>query len=138
MSRAKKEELLQNVGLENWVLNRFPSQLSGGQLQRVVIAIALSNNPKLLLLDEPTTALDDRSKEIILQLLKKLQEKFNFLTLYVTHDIDSIKDICENIVIIKDGVVIEEGLTKEVLTNSQNSYTKKLIQSVFKNKKFRK
>ncbi len=133
----KKIELLHHVGLETWVLERFPSQLSGGQLQRVVIAIALSNEPKLLLLDEPTTALDDKSKTMILDLLQNLQQKFDFITLYVTHDINSIKDICENIVIIKDGVVIEQGLTQNVLHNPQHHYTKKLIESNFENKTFR-
>lgn len=68
----KKQEVLKLVGLEGFVLNRFPTQLSGGQLQRVVIAIAISQDPKLLLLDEPTTALDTKNKEIILELLENL------------------------------------------------------------------
>jgi len=136
-SQEKKVELLELVGLEHWVLERFPSELSGGQLQRVVIAIALSNKPKLLLLDEPTTALDEQSKQTILNLLTNLQKKFDFITLYVTHDINSIKNICENIVIIKDGLIIEEGLTSEVLTKPQHEYTKQLIESNFENKNFR-
>lgn len=135
---AKKNELLKLVGLEAWILDRFPSELSGGQLQRVVIAIALSNEPKLLLLDEPTTALDKKSKNIILELLKDLQEKFDFITLYVTHDINSIKNICENIVIIKDGYIIEQGKTSEVLNNPKSDYTQKLIKSNFENREFRK
>lgn len=134
---TRKEEVLQLVGLQSWVLNRFPSQLSGGQLQRVVIAIALSTMPKLLLLDEPTTALDEQSKQTILNLLAQLQEQFNFLTLYVTHDINSIKNICKNIVIIKDGIIIEQGLTQEILKNPQHSYTKQLIASNFENRAFR-
>lgn len=136
-SMEKKIELLQLVGLETWVLERFPSELSGGQLQRIVIAIALSNHPKLLLLDEPTTALDEKSKKTILNLLSTLQQKFDFITLYVTHDINSIKNICENIVIIKDGLVIEKGLTLEVLKNPKHEYTKQLIESNFENKNFR-
>ena len=133
----KKIHLLNIVGLQPWILSRFPSQLSGGQLQRVVIAIALSNEPKLLLLDEPTTALDENSKKVILELLKELQKEFSFITLYVTHDINSIKDICQNIVIIKNGLIVEDGLTNEVLKNPKNEYTKKLIESNFENKKFR-
>ena len=134
---TRKEEVLELVGLEKWVLNRFPSQLSGGQLQRVVIAIAISHMPKLLLLDEPTTALDEQSKQTILELLAQLQSQFDFLTLYVTHDIYSIKNICKNIVIIKDGLIMEEGLTQTVLNNPQQDYTKKLIASNFKNRAFR-
>ncbi len=135
---SKMKELLELVGLESWVLKRFPSQLSGGQLQRVVIAIALSNSPKLLLLDEPTTALDENSKNKILQLLKELQNRLNFLTLYVTHDINSIKEICDDIIIIKEGTIIETGLTKAVLENPKDTYTKQLVAANFENKEFRK
>lgn len=135
--KEKKEELFKLVGLDTKFLNRFPSELSGGQLQRVVIAIALSNEIKFLLLDEPTTALDENSKKTILELIYKLQKELNILTLFVTHDINSIKNICENIVIIKDGVIIEEGTTNEVLNNPQSFYTKELINSTFENKDFR-
>ncbi len=134
----KKKELFQIVGLEEKFLERFPSQLSGGQLQRVVIAIALSNDIKLLLLDEPTTALDEKSKQIVLDLIKKLQDELNILILFVTHDINSIRDICKNIVIIKDGTVIEKGKTIEILSLPKTEYTKALINSTFENKEFRK
>lgn len=134
----KKVELMKIVGLEEKFLDRFPSELSGGQLQRVVIAIALSNEIKLLLLDEPTTALDEASKKIVLDLIHKLQEELNILILFVTHDINSIKTICKNIVIIKNGEVIEEGKTSNVLENPQTLYTKELINSTFENKEFRK
>jgi peptide/nickel transport system ATP-binding protein len=134
----KKKELFKIVGLEEKFLERFPSQLSGGQLQRVVIAIALSNDIKLLLLDEPTTALDEKSKQIVLDLIKKLQDELNILILFVTHDINSIKDICKNIVIIKDGAVIEKGKTNEILSLPKTNYTKTLINSTFENKEFRK
>jgi peptide/nickel transport system ATP-binding protein len=136
-SDEKKKKLLSLVGLDDFVLDRFPSQLSGGQLQRIVIAIALSNDIKLLLLDEPTTALDEESKKTIIELIKNLSKDFNILVLFVTHDINSIKDICEEIVIIKDGVVIETGNTYEVLNKPKSEYTKRLIDSTFKNKEFR-
>ncbi len=134
----KKNKLLKLVGLDNYILNRFPSQLSGGQLQRVVIAIILSNDIKLLILDEPTTALDEESKKIILNLINNLIKKLDILILFVTHDIDSIKNICNKIVIIKDGKVVERGNTLDILQNPKESYTKELINSTFKNKEFRK
>ncbi|WP_419774125.1 ATP-binding cassette domain-containing protein [Halarcobacter sp.] len=136
--QKRKEELLNLVGLDTSLLNRFPKELSGGQLQRVVIAIALSNDAKLLLLDEPTTALDETSKETILNLIKDISTKLDLLILFVTHDIESIKDLCEELIIIKNGSIIEQGLTKDILSNPKEDYTKKLINSTFKNKEFRK
>jgi len=134
----KKIKLLKLVDLDEKLLNRFPKELSGGQLQRVVIAIALSNDIKLLLLDEPTTALDDNSKTTILNLIKKVTKELKLLMLFVTHDIDSIKNLCENIIILKNGNIIEKGLTQDVLINPSSNYTKELINSTFKNKEFRK
>lgn len=136
-SQEKKIEVLNLVDLDSSVLNKFPNQLSGGQIQRVVIAIALSKDVKLLLLDEPTTALDNENKQNIINLIKELKVKLDILILFVTHDIESIRSICENIVIIKNGEIIEKGLTNEILDNPQNEYTKILINSTFKNKKFR-
>ena len=136
-SDKKKLELFTLVGLDKELLERFPPELSGGQLQRVVIAIALENSPKLILLDEPTTALDNKSKDLILSLLKSLQEKDKFMMLFVTHDIASASELCEEIVVIKDGSVVESGKTSDVLKNPQESYTKILIESNFTNRKFR-
>ncbi len=130
-------ELLKLVNLDESLLKRYPSELSGGQLQRVVIALALSSNPKLLLLDEPTTALDSQIKESILKMIKDLQKKFSFKILYVTHDIDSSKLICEDIAILKDGKIVEYGKTLDVLSSPKEKYTKTLIQSTFKNREFR-
>ncbi len=136
-NKNKKIEMLQLVGLKEFILDRFPSQLSGGQLQRVVIAIVLSTNPKLLLLDEPTTALDTKSKQIILNLLISLQNTMNITMLFVTHDILSTKNLCEKIVILKNGAIVEMGLTDDILNNSQEEYTKQLISSGFNNRNFR-
>ncbi len=135
--KSEKIQSLKLVGLEEFVLYRFPSQLSGGQLQRVVIAIAISQKPKLLLLDEPTTALDTKNKEIILNLLKDLAKNLDLKILYVTHDIYSIKELCEDIIILKNGKIIESGKTDDVLVNPKNKYTIELINSNFINKKFR-
>lgn len=133
----KKEEVFKLLDLPLEILEKYPSQISGGQTQRVVIAIALSRDIKLLLLDEPTTALDFENKTNIINIVKDLKDKLNINILFVTHDIESIKDICDDIVIIKNGYVVEFGKTQEVLNNPQNEYTKKLLNSSFKNKKFR-
>ncbi len=128
---------LSRVELAAEVLTRFPSELSGGQLQRVIIAMALSLEPKLLLLDEPTTALDEESKQTILMLIKELQESFGFDILFVTHDIETIEDLCEDVGIIKNGRIIERGKTKEILYHPKEPYTKELLASGFKQRRFR-
>ena len=136
-NQDKIDQLLNLVELDCSLKNKFPSNLSGGQLQRVVIAIALSNNPKLLLLDEPTTALDDKSKQNILTLIKKLQKQLNFLVIFVTHDIDSIKGFIDNIVILKSGYIVDKGDFDNIIKTPSSSYTKQLIEANFKNREFR-
>ena len=99
--------------------------------------MALSSKPKLLLLDEPTTALDPKNRVIILELLKSLQVELGFKILFVTHDMSSAKNLCENICVIKDGKVVEYGNMKDVLQNPNSEYTKTLIDANFANRKFR-
>ena len=136
-TQEKKVEVLKLVDLDISVLNKFPTQLSGGQIQRVVIAIALSRNIKLLLLDEPTTALDEENKNNIINLINDLKKRLDILILFVTHDITSIKNICDEIIILKNGEIVEKGLTADILSSPKEDYTKKLINSTFKNKQFR-
>lgn len=136
-NEKRKEEVLKLVDLDTWVLDKFPNQLSGGQIQRVIIAIALSKDIKFLLLDEPTTALDIQNRNNIIGLIDQLIKKLNILILFVTHDIESIKTLCEDIIIIKDGCIVEKGKTSEILENPKKPYTKTLINSTFKNKTFR-
>jgi peptide/nickel transport system ATP-binding protein len=131
-------EYISLVGLEKDIFKRFPSELSGGQLQRVIIAMALSIKPKLLLLDEPTTALDKQNKNSILDLIRELQKRDNFDILFVTHDISSVENLCEDIGIIKDGKILEEGSMQEILKNPRNPYTKELLNSGFSKREFRK
>ncbi len=133
----KINNLLKMVELDSVIKERFPSELSGGQLQRIILAIALSHNPKLLLLDEPTTALDSDLKEQILLLVKSLQKASGFKIFFVTHDIGSTPLICNEIAVIKEGNIIEAGKIDDILTNPKNEYTKKLIESNFKNREFR-
>lgn len=134
---SKVEKLFFQVGLDMELLERFPPELSGGQLQRVVIAMALSCNPELILLDEPTTALDPQTRVMILNLLKTLQSEFGFKILFVTHDMSSAKILCEDICVIKDGKVVESGKMQEVLQNPIAEYTKILMDANFANRNFR-
>ena len=136
--KEEQKKLLHIVNIEEESLEKFPMQLSGGQLQRIVIAISLQNNPKLLLLDEPTTALDTNNKKMILNLLKEIQIQLDLKMLFVTHDINSIKGLCEDIVILKDGKICEFGTISNVLSNPTNSYTKNLIESSFTNREYKK
>ena len=99
--------------------------------------MALSSHPKLLLLDEPTTALDPHNREVIIKLLKALQEKMGFKMLFVTHDMKSAGSLCDDICVIKDGRVVERGALKRVIKEPQEEYTKVLISSNFANREFR-
>ncbi len=123
---------MQMVELDEDFLKRYPSELSGGQLQRVIIALALASNPKLLLLDEPTTALDSSTKDSIIDLIIKLREKVGYKILFVTHDVGAARDLTNEIAILKDGIIIEEGRIDEVLNDPKHGYTKELIESNFK------
>jgi len=131
------KKLFEQVDLDLELLHRFPPELSGGQLQRVVIAMALSNKPKLLMLDEPTTALDPETRVLILNLLSELQKEYKFKILFVTHDMNAASSLCEDICVIKDGKVVEYGVMDKILNNPTQEYTKILIEANFANRKFR-
>jgi ABC-type glutathione transport system ATPase component len=134
---SRSIELFNLLGLEESLLERFPPELSGGQLQRVVVAIALGSNPKLLLLDEPTTALDPISKETMIALLRTLQEKIGFKMLFVTHDMGVASALCEDICVLREGRVIEQGLIDMVTHEPKEHYTQSLIEAEFKTREFR-
>lgn len=131
------EELFELVGLDRSLLKRFSPELSGGQLQRVVIAIALSSEPSLLLLDEPTTALDPNTREVIIALLKRLQQELGFKMLFVTHDMHSAQMLCDEICVIKDGRLVESGRMDDVIAEPKDIYTDTLIKANFSNRGFR-
>lgn len=133
MELAKKN--LKLVNLDSNILDRYPSELSGGQLQRVIIAMSLTQELKLLLLDEPTTALDSSNKKIVLDIIKSLQKQMNFKILFVTHDIESIESICEDVAVIYRGEIVERG--SDILHNPKERYTKQLIESNFAKRGFR-
>ncbi|HIQ16011.1 MAG TPA: ABC transporter ATP-binding protein [Leucothrix sp.] len=110
--------------------NDFPHQLSGGQRQRVMIAMALACKPDLLIADEPTTALDVTVQAEILQLMKKLQKDTGMSILFITHDFGVVAQMAHKVGVMQQGKLVEQGVMKEVLTNPQHPYTKKLLAAV--------
>ncbi len=138
VDEEKLKKLFSQVNLDIDLADRFAPELSGGQLQRVVLAMALEQNPKLILLDEPTTALDPETRVLILDLLRGLQKTHGFKMLFVTHDMNSARAICEDICVIKDGRIVESGNMENILNNPQQDYTKTLIDANFANRKFRR
>ena len=136
-SEERARELFDLLGLEWALFDRYPPQLSGGQLQRVIFAMALADDPKLLLLDEPTTALDPHLREEIAALLVRLQEEFGFLTLFVTHDINLAAKICRETLVIREGREVESGSSDQVLGRPRSDYTRMLIEAGFARREFR-
>ncbi|HEX5129657.1 MAG TPA: ABC transporter ATP-binding protein, partial [Usitatibacter sp.] len=109
---------------------RFPHELSGGQRQRVVIAAALAGNPRLMILDEPTTALDKTTETQVLELVKSLRDRFRTALVYVSHDLNVVSEMCDRVLVMLDGAVIEEGPTAQVYRNPREDYTRKLVASI--------
>lgn len=138
LTHERSSELFSLLGLESSLLERYPNELSGGQLQRVVVAMALGSNPKLLLLDEPTTALDENSRIVMIEQLLSLQEVLGFSLLFVTHDMSVAAALCEDICVLQKGKIIESGNLKKVLENPKMPYTYQLIEADFKNREYRK
>lgn len=118
--------LLARVGLQAGYLDRFPHELSGGQLQRVAIARALSVKPSILLADEPTSALDVSVQAQSLKLIAELREELNLTMVLVSHDLAVVGRITDSVIVLKDGVIVEAGNTASVLLLPQHSYTKTL------------
>src|SRR5699024_4561274 len=112
------------------VFYKYPFQLSGGMRQRVVIGLAMSSPPKLLIADEPTTALDVTVQEEILKLMKNLSETKNTSIMLITHDLGVIANTCHRIYVMYGGKVVEQGTTKEVLYKPKHPYTQGLIESI--------
>ena len=135
---SKAKELFEMLDLEWRIFNEYPPNLSGGQLQRVIFAIALANEPKLLLLDEPTTALDVKLRDEVVEILKSLQQKLNFYMLFVTHEINLASKFCDYMVVLKSGKVVEAGSVEQIINRPKEAYTKLLIESNFENREFRK
>jgi len=116
------------LGLE--LLERFPHQLSGGQKARVGIARAIACRPKLLVLDEPTAALDVSVQAVILQLLDRLRREDGLAFLFVSHDLNVVRMMCERTIVLRDGLMVEEGASERVFRAPRMDYTKALVAAV--------
>lgn len=130
-AREKAIELFKEVELPDAAAayDKFPHELSGGQKQRVMIAMALACNPHVLIADEPTTALDVTVQSVILDLLSRLQKERNLGILFISHDLEVVKDIADEVIVMRLGDVVEQGECKKVFSNPQHEYTKELIAS---------
>lgn len=126
---AKAKAMAEEVGLADKI-NVYPSNLSGGQKQRVAIARALILNPDILLCDEATSALDPKTTEDILELLKKINQKYHITILMITHQMETVQKICHRLAVMADGEVIETDTVENIFADPQKDLTKQLIQTV--------
>lgn len=131
-AKARAAEMLDKVGLPDIqrMLAAYPHQLSGGQQQRVMIAMALSCNPRLLIADEPTTALDVTIQAQILRLLRDLQEQFDFSVILITHNLGVVAQTCDRLAVLYAGRVAEIGTTEDIFNNPQHPYTRGLMNAI--------
>ena len=131
-ARAESARLLQEVGIPEAAarLDEYPHQLSGGMRQRVMIAMALSCEPNLLIADEPTTALDVTIQAQILELLAEVRERRGMAVLLITHDLGVVAEVCDRVVVMYAGQVVETGSVRQVLNDPQHPYTRGLLESV--------
>ncbi|MER2119295.1 MAG: ABC transporter ATP-binding protein [Solibacillus sp.] len=128
----KTIELLKLVGIKNSEERyyQYPHEFSGGMRQRVMIAMALACNPSLLIADEPTTALDVTIQAQILSLMKEMQQRFGTSIILITHDLGVVAGMCDRVVVMKEGEVVEHGTTEEIFANPQHPYTKRLLNAL--------
>ena len=125
------EELLELVGLDpKRTLDSYPHELSGGQRQRVLIAMALTRDPKVIIADEPTTALDVTVQKQVVDLLNKLQKELGFAMVFVSHDLALVAEVANSITVMYAGQVVEQGPVTDILTNPVHEYTRGLLGSV--------
>lgn len=123
-------DLLGRVGISRDMSNRYPHQFSGGQRQRICIARSLAANPEILLLDEPVSALDVSVRADIINLLLELKEQFNLTYIFVSHDLEIVKHVSDEIMVMNAGEIVEIGSWKDVMENPKAEYTKTLIAAM--------
>lgn len=127
--RAKAEWILGEVGLGKEYLDRYPSELSGGQRQRVCIAESMILGSNFLILDEPVSALDVTIQAQVLELIRELKVKHKLSILFISHDLRVVYSLCDRVMILKDGLIVEQGDRENIYRNPQHEYTKKLLKS---------
>jgi microcin C transport system ATP-binding protein len=120
-------DVMHEVGLDSKTKDRYPSEFSGGQRQRIAIARALILKPQFILLDEPTSSLDRTVQLQVLELLKSLQQKYQLTYLFISHDLNVVRSLCHQTLVMKDGHIIEQGPTETLFTSPQHDYTKQLV-----------
>lgn len=127
--REKVLRALEEAGLKNasGLLKKYPHQLSGGMRQRVMIAMAMLAGPKLLIADEPTTALDAQTQDVILSLLKYYRKEYGTAILFISHDLKVVAELCDRVLVMNQGEIIEEGKTSDLFSAPKEDYTKKLL-----------
>jgi peptide/nickel transport system ATP-binding protein len=128
--RAKCEDLARQVGLPLDLLDRFPHQLSGGQKARVGIARAIALKPELVILDEPTAALDVSVQAVVLNLLADLKAELGMSYLFVSHDLNVVRLLCDRVIVMRAGQIVEQGTSKEVLGSPKTEYTRELLAAI--------
>lgn len=128
--RKQVLEMAERVGLSQEQLKRYPRELSGGQRQRVSIAAALIQGSKFIIADEPVSALDVTIQRQIMELMVKLQEEMQLSILFISHDLNVVYQMCDRLLIMKDGKILEEGKTEELFQNPKESYTKQLLDTI--------
>jgi peptide/nickel transport system ATP-binding protein len=128
--RARCEELAEQVGLPLDLLDRFPHQMSGGQKARVGIARAIALRPKLIILDEPTAALDVSVQAVVLNLLADLKASMGMSYLFVSHDLNVVRLLCDRVIVMRSGRIVEQGRTDDVLDAPKDDYTRELLSAI--------
>ncbi len=128
--RRRVMEMLERVGLGGDFYKRYPHELSGGQRQRVSIATALIRRPRFIILDEPVSALDVTIQAQILELLRELHREKELSYLFISHDLYVIRELCDRVMVMNGGEIIEQGTVDEIFENPQEEYTKKLLASI--------
>jgi oligopeptide transport system ATP-binding protein len=134
----KIKQMIVRVGLSEHDLNKYPHEFSGGQRQRIGIARALILSPKLVICDEPVSALDVSVQAQIIQLLKSLQKEFELTYLFITHDLRIVRHIADKVFVMKEGKLMEQGKTDIIFQNPKTTYTKELLASIPGNRKLKR
>jgi len=132
--KLKEEAIkaLTDAGLEDAerIYASFPHQLSGGQRQRVMIAAAMISKPKLLIADEPTTALDVTVQAQVIELLRRINREKKTSILFISHDLSLVRQLCQRVLVMKDGKIVEQGEAEDIFANPKEEYTKELIAAI--------